>query len=289
MARKRVWIVGTVSWDTVVYVNDFPTAGGFAQSTNRLERLGGSAANIAQGLASADVETGLVTFLGNDDLGERITNLLAASQIKHLEILKVNDNSSHALVVVDRNGDRTVFALSNNYLSKLSLADIGLQKSDIVVFALWRPVFMESLKFAQALGCYTVVGLEALTDPQAPTANLALGSASELASDNDISSFLDRFDRIVVTSGASGADLYSASQYLHQPALSAEVVDTTGAGDSFFAGFLAALARGDVIGNIGMKAGALWSADMVSQYRSIPPNGNDVVGLLHVLDTAEQE
>ncbi|MEI8066268.1 MAG: PfkB family carbohydrate kinase [Actinomycetes bacterium] len=289
MSRKRVWIVGTVSWDTVVYTNDFPKAGGFAQSTSRVERLGGSAANIAQGLASAGIETGLVTFLGNDDLGQRITTLLQASQIQHLEILKVNDNSSHALVVVDGNGDRTVFALSNNYLSRLSIADIGLQKSDIVVFALWRPVFMENLKYAQALGCYTVVGLEALNDPQAPKANLALGSISELASDNDISHYLDRFDRIVVTSGANGADLYSASHHLHQPALSAEVVDTTGAGDSFFAGFLAALARGDVIGNIGMKAGALWSADMVSQYRSIPPLGKDVVGLLHVLDSAEQE
>jgi sugar/nucleoside kinase (ribokinase family) len=289
MSRKRVWIVGTVSWDTVIYVDHFPAAGGFAQSKNRLERLGGSAANIAQGLASAGVETGLVTFLGEDQLGQRITSLLEASQIKQLEILKVADNSSHALVVVDGNGDRTVLALSNNYLSQLSIEEVGLQKEDIVVFALWRPVFLKNLNYATALGCYTVVGLEALHDVQKPKANLALGSLSELASDSDISRYLDRFDRIVVTEGADGARLYSASGVLHQPALATEVVDTTGAGDSFFAGFLAALARGDVTGNIGMKAGAIWSAAMVAQYRSIPPSGSEVSGLLQVLDSAEQE
>ncbi len=287
MARKRVWIVGTVSWDTVVYVDTFPKAGGFAQSNNRIERLGGSAANIAQGVATAGVETGLITFLGNDELGTRIATLLRESEIKHLEILNVEDNSSHALVVVDGPGDRTVIALSNNYLSQLSLRSIDLQSQDIVVFPLWRPTFLENLNYAREIGCYTVVGLEAIADPRLPKANLAIGSVSELSDNSNVPEYLDRFDRIVVTSGAQGARLFCRSGVVDQPAIATDVFDTTGAGDSFFAGFLAALARGDSTGVPGMKAGALWSAAMVAQYRSIPPHASEVAGLMNVLDSFE--
>ncbi|MEI6868275.1 MAG: PfkB family carbohydrate kinase [Actinomycetes bacterium] len=286
---KRIWIVGTVSWDSVIYIGEFPAAGGFAQSTNRIERLGGSAANVAQAVASAGIETGLVTFLGNDDLGEQITQLLGESQIAHLEILHIDDNSSHAMVVVDGSGDRTVFALSNNHLSQLSIKEIDLRSDDIVVFALWRPVFHANLEFAKSLGCYTVVGLEALADLQFPAADLAIGSVSELAVGADPTQFLDRFDRIVVTEGASGARLYSKDQVFHQAALSTNVVDTTGAGDSFFAGFLSALALGDLTGLIGMEAGAIWSAAMLSQYRSIPPSGLELPELRQILNEIEQE
>lgn len=285
---RRVWLVGTVSWDSVIYIGEFPIAGGFAQGTNRIERLGGSAANIAQGVASAGIETGLVTFLGNDELGERITQLLGESQIAHLEIHRIDDNSSHALVVVDGSGDRTVFALSNNHLNQLSLTEIGLRSDDIVVFALWRPVFQANLNFAKSLGCYTVVGLEALFDPQLPTSDLAIGSVSELAVGTDPTQYLDRFGRIVVTDGAAGARLYETKQDFHQAALPTNVVDTTGAGDSFFAGFLAALALGDLTGLVGLKAGAIWSAAMVSQYRSIPPNGLELPELMQLLNEIEQ-
>lgn len=289
MSTRRVWIVGTVSWDTVVYINDFPKSGGFAQSKDRIDRLGGSAANIAQGVASAGIETGLVTFLGNDDLGKTIHNLLTQTDILHLEILRVDDKSSHALVVIDGAGERTIFALSNNYLSQLSLESIDIRSEDIVVFPLWRPVFFNNLNYAKSRGCHTVVGLEALSDLQKPSADLAIGSEAELPPDLSVADHLNQFKRILVTHGAKGAQLYSSDGILDQPAVATEVIDTTGAGDSFFAGFLTALARGDQQGVFGMKAGALWSAAMVAQYRSIPPNGIDVVGLMDVLSSIKEE
>jgi len=289
MTSKRVWVIGTVSWDTVIHVNEFPQSGGFAQGFDRQERLGGSAANLAQGLATTGVETGLLTFLGHDELGEQILHLLEDSQIHHLKVLNVADNSPHAIVVIDGTGERTVLALSNNYLHELSLKEIGLQKEDIVVFALWRPVFLENLNYARSLGAYTVVGLEALLDPQNPESDLAIGSAAELQNNVDIASYLPRFKRIVVTAGAQGAHLYSAEGVHHQPTLATVVRDTTGAGDSFIAGFVAALAKGDLAGELGMKAGALWSAEMLTQYRSVPPNADSVDGLMQILSSIGQE
>ncbi|NDA39318.1 MAG: carbohydrate kinase family protein, partial [Actinobacteria bacterium] len=63
---KRVWLVGPISWDTVIEIDSFPINGGFAQGKNRRERPGGSASNTAIALASTGVETNLISFVGDD-------------------------------------------------------------------------------------------------------------------------------------------------------------------------------------------------------------------------------
>ena len=56
---------------------------------------------------------------------------------------------------------------------------------------------------------------------------------------------LARFARtVVVKLGAEGAFVVTPEESFHQPAIPARVVDTTGAGDSFNAGYLAELLRG---------------------------------------------
>jgi sulfofructose kinase len=50
---------------------------------------------------------------------------------------------------------------------------------------------------------------------------------------------------LVVTLGARGALMRAGDRYIRQPAFPVEVIDTTGAGDVFRAGFIYALLRGD--------------------------------------------
>jgi sugar/nucleoside kinase (ribokinase family) len=52
---------------------------------------------------------------------------------------------------------------------------------------------------------------------------------------------------VIVKCGSQGAYAQAGAQSWHSPALAVEVVDTTGAGDSFNAGFLAALLRGEPV------------------------------------------
>jgi fructoselysine 6-kinase len=63
----------------------------------------------------------------------------------------------------------------------------------------------------------------------------------------------------IVTMGPSGAIAADARQTARVPAVATEIVDTTGAGDSFIAGFLAASASGDDL-PAALRAAAEWAA-----------------------------
>jgi sugar/nucleoside kinase (ribokinase family) len=272
---RRVWIVGPTAWDTVVYVDRYPIAGRFTQCRTTIERPGGSAANVAQALATAGIETGFVTTIGDDAIGQRLQSTLAASRIAHLVDNRTPDESRHVLVFVDDEGDRTIVGLSPDTLHHITTRDAPLKAGDIVVFVVWDDHFLGDLEQARACGCTTVVGLAALDSP-AVTADIAFGSRSDVVGEVDQAGHLARFGRIVVTSGPEGALQLDGEGELRQPALPTAVVDTTGAGDAFLAGYLAMYARGFDDGIKALDAGARWAAITVAHEGSIPPDWNKV-------------
>jgi sulfofructose kinase len=56
-----------------------------------------------------------------------------------------------------------------------------------------------------------------------------------------------------------------------------DVVDTTGAGDAFAAGFLHQISSGDPLGRA-VAAGIIWAAATVQEPASIPPPWSQVTG-----------
>jgi sugar/nucleoside kinase (ribokinase family) len=272
---RRVWIVGPIAWDTVVYVDQYPIRGRFTQCRRKIERPGGSAANVAQALATAGVETGFVTTIGDDAIGQQLQSTLAASRIAHLVVNRTPGESHHVLVLVDEDGERTILGLSPGTMHHITPRDAPLEPDDIVVFVVWSDHFLTDLDRARTRGCTTIVGLGALNNP-AVTADIAFGSRADVIGEVDPAHHLTRFGRIVVTSGPEGALQMDGNCELRQSAIPTAVVDTTGAGDAFLAGYLAMYARGFVDGPQALDAGARWAALMVSHEGSIPPEWNQV-------------
>lgn len=279
IAPPRLWFVGAVAWDTVLHVADFPVPGGFTPKLRRLERPGGSAANVAQAVATAGLEAGFVTVLGTDGLGGTLHRTLESSELEHVHITWIDGETNHVLVLVDSDGDRTIIALAGDHLDAIHLTDVPLLPGDIVVFVVWQESFRDDLVRAREAGCVTVVGLGALEDPEVTSADIAFGSHVDVPAGTDPALYLHRFSRIVMTHGANGGTQYTKDDTLHQPALPATVIDTTGAGDAFLAGYLATYAHGFQGGREALEAGARWAAVMVATEASIPPSWHTIVGL----------
>jgi sugar/nucleoside kinase (ribokinase family) len=267
--KRRVWIVGPVAMDRVAYINQLPISGSFTRPTRIVERIGGSSGNVALALAETGVETGFIGYIGGDAEGMKIEKRFSESKIKNLHLQKIDGESNCALVLVERTGERTIISLTENHLDEISLEGVSIESSDIVVFSLWRPFFIGHLKKVQSLGCITVVGLDALTDSQVARADFAVGSETELNGANPVD-HLNRFPTIVVTRGPSGIDQYRESEIIHQEALEVKVVDTTGAGDSFLAGYLSNLAVDPVDLRSALRFGAEWAAATVAIEGSEP-------------------
>lgn len=267
---KRVWVQGPIAIDTVVYLEKFPTPGSFMNSIKTIERTGGTSANVALGLCTTSVETNFVGYLGKDDNGKKLREVLDKSQINSSIITEVDGPTSHALIFVDDKAERTIISMTTPYLRELRMDNVPFASPDIVAFILWREEFLGDLQRAEESGCFTVVGASALVDAQVSHAHLVLGSVSDIPSGVNPDEHLDRFDAIVLTDGLNGARFYSKHQKLHQASFDVQAVDVTGAGDAFICGYLTGLANELEVEKCLLIA-SQWAASSVQVNASIPP------------------
>jgi sugar/nucleoside kinase (ribokinase family) len=267
---KRVWVQGPIAIDTVVYVEKFPTPGTFMNSTRTEERTGGTSANVALGLCTTAVETNFVGYLGNDDNGKKLREVLDKSEIKHSIITEIDGPTSNALILIDDKAERTIISMTKPYLRELRMDNVPFSEGDVVAIVLWREEFLNDLLRAESAGCLTVVGAAALVDANVGHAHLAIGSVSDIPSGVNPEDHLDRFDEIVLTDGLNGARYYSKKQKLQQSALKVDAIDVTGAGDAFISGYLAALAN-ELEPSQCLLIATQWAASSVQINSSIPP------------------
>ena len=270
----RVWVVGPIAWDTVIYLPAMPEVGKFVQAIQTIERPGGTAANAAIALATTGIETGFVAYLGNDHLSAKLRTTLEDSELKHLSIATLDGPPSHVLIFIDEKGERTILGISPDRLDQVTLKGVDLQPGDIVVFLLWREHFTLDLALAKSKGCITVVGAEALA--LGISADIAIGSRGDVANVEINKELLDQIPRIALTNGKDGADEYMQGSHIHQPSVATKIVDTTGAGDAFLAGYISVLARGEKIDGEALLVGSKWSAAAIATESSIPPHWKEV-------------
>jgi sugar/nucleoside kinase (ribokinase family) len=253
-----------------VYVSEFPTPGSFVNSLRTEERTGGTAANVALGLCTAAVDTGFVSYLGNDEIGKQLLRVLEHSAIKDLVITQIDDKTNHALVLVDEKSERTIISMTTPHLRELRMDNVPFKNGDVVAFILWREEFLADLQRAQAAGCFSVVGASALADPSVTHADLLIGSRNDFPSELNPLDHLGRFTTIVLTDGSNGSVAYSGSVEIKQSAFEVEVKDTTGAGDAFIAGYLAGVAH-ELNPAQCLEIAGKWAASAVQVNTSIPP------------------
>lgn len=280
-------VVGDVATDVVVVLSGEPAPGSDRPAAIRT-RGGGAGANVAAHLAHLGTAAVLVGCIGDDAAGAGLVAELAASGVD-LRLRTVPGAATGTIVsLVEPGGHRSMLADrganlqlrpddvpppepgQHLHLSGYTLLDPGPRAAGLAALdAAVHAGCSVSLDPAST-GPLTRYGVDrwladttraTLLLPNADEARLLTGCADVV----DAARALAARHRIVAVSlGADGALWASGDVVVHRPAHPTDVVDTTGAGDAFAAGLLAAwLAAPEVDPAAALEAGLALAADVV--------------------------
>jgi ribokinase len=273
---SRIVVLGDVMVDVVARLSG-PVAVGSDSAARISWGFGGSAANVAAWLAVAGAQRpALVGRVGADPRGEAAAAGLAAAGVDARLAVDDELSTGTCIVLVAPGGERSMLPDpgANDTLRPQDLPDGLLARGGhlhVVGYALLREGSSEAARsaIARAGAAGMTVSVDpssaALLSPEfldlAEGADLLLPNADEAealtgAADSAQAArkLAERFAEVVVKLGPEGALWSDGSEEVRVPAAGsraaaddaspAAAVDSTGAGDAFAAGLLAARARG---------------------------------------------
>ena len=225
----------------------------------------GTAGGTAVVLARLGAEVASYGAVGTDPIGDTLLALLAAEGVDTSGLVRKEDQQTSASVIPVRpNGDRPAWhCIGAN--GAFTLDDLGsLEGHDFV--HLGGPEFLggeaagQLLARAREVGATTSLDILAPGDPDMlawvadalphtdyllPNDEQVLGFTGASSLEEGARLLLEKgVGCVAVTQGAKGALVVTADEVIEVPAYAVEVVDTTGCGDAFSAGFLRGLSLG---------------------------------------------
>lgn len=292
--RPVVIVVGDAGLD-VLAKHDAPIAPGDDRSASVRIELGGAAANTAAWLAHAGAAPVLVGRVGDDPAGRQVRAELTEAGVRCALAVDSGAHTCCVVVLVDEFGQRSMLP-DRGASARLRPHDLTpdllrearhLHLSGYVLLdERSAATGVAMLRAARAAGLSTSVDPQSaalLTDRTAFLAavrgiDLLLPNTAELATltgstdPASASDLLDVVGAVAVTSGDTGADWVDRSGHYTVPALAADCVDSTGAGDAFDAALLAAVLTGaDPLD--ALRAGARAGATVVGRLGAHPAPG----------------
>ena len=262
------------------------------------EASGGSAGNTAAGLAALGLRAGFIGQVADDQLGAIYRHDITAQGVEFLVDPRGDVGpTARCLILVTSDAQRTMNTflgaaqmLRSDAIDPAAIADAAILYLEGY---LWDPAepraAMEAaIDAARAAGrkvAFTLSDTFCVDRHRADfhrlidegRIDILFANEAELAAmtgrddfDDGVAELSAKVPVLVVTRGADGAIAVSGDERASVPAEPvAQLVDTTGAGDLFAAGFLAGQARGLGL-EPSLKLGAIAAAEVISHYGARP-------------------
>jgi sugar/nucleoside kinase (ribokinase family) len=262
------------------------------------EVSGGSAANTVAGLATLGARVGFIGQVADDVLGEVFAHDIRAAGVR-FETAPRGEHPATArcLILVTPDAQRTMntFLGASQYLPEGALDREMIETAAILYLEgyLWDPAepraaMRAAIGWARNAGrkvAFTLSDAFCISRHRADFLSLIADGVIDIlfANEAEIVSLVEEPDfeaavakvagqvpLLVVTRGAAGAIAVRDGQRFRVGAEPiAHVVDTTGAGDLFAAGFLAGQAQGRTVED-SLHMGAIAAAEVISHYGARP-------------------
>lgn len=261
---SKILCIGEVNLDVVAIINSDINYG--SDTAAKVSTHGGGAGgNVAAWLRITGAQSHMLARIGKDAAGVAVRSEFDRLGVTYSEIDVTGAPTGIVVVIVDKTGERSMFP-DKGANSGLTLADLpeltGFNAAYISGYALLDPKSRAGI--LQMIGKLKSAGLKIYFDPATvggmagvPIAEIRawinqmhclllneeeamyLTAAANL--DLAITDLLQICPTVVVKRGSNGVIAANrGSSPISLPAVATQVIDTTGAGDSFAAGFIAA-------------------------------------------------
>jgi len=268
--KASVVSVGDANVDLIAPVPFFPEKGGEVLIDRLETRAGGSAANLSVAVSRLGLMSGFIGRVGNDSFGRFLTNEFKKEKV-NISQLQVDEEIGTGLtfILVTQDGERTMFCFrgANVHLSPDEIDINNIRGKDVLHISGYsllrgpqRKAALKALELAKKEG--VLVSFDAGVYPAMKATDLVLSTIKsvdllflnelEAASLTGIKNPEKSAKRalklgpnvVAMKLGKGGCLILTEEEKIFSPAFNIKVVDTTGAGDAFDAGFLAGIIEG---------------------------------------------
>jgi sugar/nucleoside kinase (ribokinase family) len=251
--------VGLNATDTVIPLTSFPAPGSKVEYRSHTVLPGGQTATTVIACQHWGMRTRYVGKLGDDDAARLHRNAFAQAGVDAQLVEVAGAASPQSLILVDASGERTVLCRRDD---RLALQPEDLNRAWIATARVLHvdgcdtAAATVAARWARAVGIPVVADLDELypgVEDLICNVDYLIVSRDfpcRLMRENDLETALRRIQQrfggllTAATLGQGGVWAWDGAQFHSRSAYRVPVVDTTGAGDIFHAGFIYGLHRG---------------------------------------------
>ena len=258
---KKILCIGDLALDVIAQLKESINYGN--DTASRIStHPGGQAANVSTWITRTNTKAQLVARVGNDPVGFALISDLDKYGVEHLNLMRSGRPTGVVVILVDANGERTMFP-DNGANADLEVNDLppldGVDGVYVSGYALLdfrsREAVLAMIRKVKAAGIPlffdpTTTGAMKIVSREEVLSWVELMDAILLNAEEAIylgdSTDLDIAQKnlkkytplVVIKLGSRGAMAVFGDESVRVAAVTTNVVDTTGAGDSFAAGFI---------------------------------------------------
>jgi sugar/nucleoside kinase (ribokinase family) len=288
MKDRSICVIGDAFFDIIVPIENITKGGAFQRN---LRIFPGGTANVSVWASRLGINSKFVGKIGSDLLGFAYKKDLVSENVIDLTIMDKDDHPTGICIsLVDENGERTMITNrgANDFwtMEEMNSNIDGILSSSIlyvtgfslissknfkVLSSILRRASKEDIQIWFNPGASNIIDkrFRKLITRYVYGLILNLDEAKQLTNEDgdDVKDELKKLvDFFVLTMGEKGCIVFENNKNIFTPAYKVkEIVDTTGAGDAFAAGFLAGLLKGSDAEECS-KLGHKIAAEVIQRY-----------------------
>ncbi|RHW39002.1 ribokinase [Neobacillus notoginsengisoli] len=249
--KPVITIVGSINMDLVTIADNVPRQGETLQGKQFQINPGGKGANQAVAAARLGAHVQMIGCVGQDSFGRDLLQHLSEQGVDVSNVEPVTDMTGTATIVVSNQDNRIIVVpAANNHVTAefVETKRDVIAGSDILILQLEIPLegVRKAVEIAKENGVTVILNPAPIQDLPAD-----LIEQVDYLTPNEhefqlLQKGLDKKElqeKVILTKGSKGVALYQGGKESTIPAYKVNVVDTTGAGDSFNGGLAVALSN----------------------------------------------